>query len=322
MNRITVKTNGKIPFISALLIAQKIELRKVTDCPDGCVFSIRRQDRKRCEETLKRVGKEYKVVSDDSFSALKKRALTRTGLIVGSLIFVAVVFLYSMTITRINVSGNDLVSEETIVETVLRETSFPTVKERVDVKKIGDAVSLIKGISDASVKIEGNTVFITVLEELSPVIFDSGDVTSKYDASVTKIVVYDGEACVHNGDAIKEGDVLLKADQNGVARGEVYGRIWLNEQIVVTPERMVTYRTGRKKTVYSLVGIEERYKTDYTLYEKIEREVWMPLAVPMKFKEIIVTMKYGMKSTNRQKSVGMTQNLNCRSSSMTVAVTF
>lgn len=285
MDKIVVKTNGKIPFVTSLLLSEGIKIFDIRPEGNGCVFGIGRKDREKCRRILIKNNKEFNVVSERTPSALKKKILSRSGLIAGTFFVAAALGFYSTTITAIDVSGNDRIPSEDIIAAVRKEMPVPSPKNSVDTEKIRDSVCLLPGVSSASVNTEGNTVFVTVLEELPPVPIDSGDVKSKFDASITKIVVYNGEGAIKVGDAVKRGDVLISPDENGVARGEVFGRIFLNEQIVVPKERIVVRRTGRVKKTYSLIGREIKYKGDFLLYEKSERNVWTPLVLPLKVKE-------------------------------------
>lgn len=282
MNRIRVSTDGGSTFILGLLLANGIEAEKVENKEDGCLFGIRKKDAKKCQEVLTSRGKRFSVVTDSSFQQLKANAFKRAGLIAGMVVFFTLMTLYSLSVTRIDISGNELISSEEIEEVIRTQIKFPALKNRIDQDKIKTAVCLLHGVSEASVYLEGNSLFVSVLEELPAVKREEGDRKSLYDALVTKVIIYEGEATVKVGDTVKEGDVLVKGTEDAAARGEVYGRIWLTERIVIPSQRIVTYRTGRAKTYYSFARTKEQKKDNFSCYEVERREVWLNLVIPLK----------------------------------------
>ena len=110
-------------------------------------------------------------------------------------------------------------------------------------------------------------------------------VVSKYDALVTKIVLYEGDCHVAVGQAVKRGETLIKKTDKK-AKGDVYGRIWLNESRIISSEKLIVRRTGRKETYYCSLDSEHEYKGVFTEYETEKSEVWLPMAVPLKVKKM------------------------------------
>ena len=285
MNRTSVGTDGKIVYIVGLLLSAGIKIWNVRGDETNCVFDIMPKDVEKCKKVLLDHGKKFEMISDRSPARVWKTMLSRAGLFVGFVIIAIIMAVYSLCVTRISVSGNETISSHEIEDRVRTEISLPIWKNKIDNKKIKTAVCLLPGVSEASVSVEGNSIFVSVLEELPSVKREEGDAISKYDALVTKIVLYEGTPETEVGKTVKAGETVIKAGESGVARGEVYGRIWLTEHIVVPLQRVVTYRTGRKEIVYTSTGSEEKYSGVFSLYEAVREEVWFPMVIPIKMRK-------------------------------------
>ena len=236
-SRRTAFSDGTAAQVSNLIMLSGIKIFDVRERGDGCVFSVNSKDFGAAKKVLESKSKSFVPLGNDK-GGLLKRVVKRVGVWVGLIIFTAVAVAFSQCVTKISVSGNEEVRTEEIEEAVLKELELPSIKSVVDAERIKQNVCDIEMISDASVEIEGNTVFVNVLERLPQVKTPEGDVKSLYDALVTKIVLYEGECKTRVGDTVRAGDVLItKTDGN--ALGDVYGRVWIHEQTVVPFSRIV-----------------------------------------------------------------------------------
>lgn len=284
MNKCRIKTDGKAPFIGKLMNLSQIKLFDIRQEDEGCTFSVYEKDVPAVEKILFERGKEC--VLSEKKEPFFKKAIKRAGLWIGLIAVMAVAVVFSRCVTRIAVGGNELVETETIVEVVKRELGVvPILKRAVDTERVKSAVCDIEEISDASVKVEGNTVFVTVLERLPTIKTPQGDVESKYDALVTKVVVYEGECKTKVGETVKAGDVLIKETDKS-AKGDVYGRVWLHENVAIPFSEIALVRTGRKETVYCTGDKKPKYTGKFRLYEAEEEEIVLSTAVPVKARKV------------------------------------
>ena len=283
-SRRTAFSDGTAAQVSNLIMLSGIKIFDVRERGDGCVFSVNSKDFGAAKKVLESKSKSFVPLGNDK-GGLLKRVVKRVGVWVGLIIFTAVAVAFSQCVTKISVSGNEEVTTEEIEEAVLKELELPSIKSVVDAERIKQNVCDIEMISDASVEIEGNTVFVNVLERLPQVKTPEGDVKSLYDALITKIVLYEGECKTRVGDTVRAGDVLItKTDGN--ALGDVYGRVWIHEQTVVPFSRIVLSRTGRKQTVVFTGDKAPKYRGEFRLYETETEDVLLRLAVPFKAKKI------------------------------------
>ncbi len=261
-----------------------IKIFDVREREDGCVFSVNGKDAGSAKKILESKRKSFVPIGPDR-SGILKRAVKRVGVWVGLIVFTAVAVAFSECVTKISVSGNEEVTTEEIKEAVLQEIDLPSIKSVVDTERVKKKVCEIEMISDASVEIDGNTVFVNVLERLPQVKTPEGEVKSLYDALVTKIVLYDGKCETRVGDTVRAGDVLI-SKTDGNAQGDVYGRVWIHEQTVVPLSRIVLRRTGREQTIFFTGDKAPEYRGEFRLYETETEEVLLRLAVPFKAKKI------------------------------------
>ena len=283
MNKRLIKTDGKAPFVGKLMNLAGITVFNVRKEEDGCVFSVKEKDVPAVEKIL--CEKNKKCVVSEKKESFFKRALNRSGLWIGLLVVMAVAALFSRCVTKISVNGNENVPTEAIVEAVAREIGLPVMKSAVDPDKLIRAVCGIEEISDASVRVEGNTVFVTVLERLPAAELPHGDVKSKYDALVTRVIVYEGECLVKAGDTVKTGDVLIKETDKS-AKGEAYGRVWFHENAIIPFSEIALVRTGREETVIYTGDKKPEYRGKFDLYEVEETETVPKLPIPLKARKI------------------------------------
>ncbi len=284
MNKRRIETDGKAPFIGRLMNLSGITLFDIRQEENKCVFSVYEKDVPTVDKILFERGKEC--VLSEKKNSLFKMAVRRAGLWIGLLAVMALAVVFSRCITRITVEGNELVASETIVEVVRGELgAMPVLKSVADPERLKTAVCGIEEISDASVKIDGNTVFVTVLERLPAIKTPQGDLTSKYDALVTKVVVYEGECVTKVGETVKAGDVLIRETDKS-AKGDVYGKVWLHENVAIPFSEITPERTGRYETIYCSGDKKPEYKGKFRLYERVEEEIVLRTAVPVKARKI------------------------------------
>ncbi len=276
---ITYETEGQVSFIVNLMFFADIEIKRVKQTDKYCRFSVKSKFADKAEEILKKHEKEYKIVKNRSIKSFVLKNAQRFGLYVGLALVVTVLVIFSETITELKIGGTSLVDKETVEKATTSLYPLPSKKKEIDLDLIEKKLISIDGISNASLQIKGNVLYIEILEELEkPDVVDYNDKspkTSKYDGVVEKVVVYSGTPAVKKGDVIKKGDTLIlptKTFADGekhevCALGDVYGRIWISKHYVVTPTVKTNERTGKKKSYLIRSRSDGNPKPPYKSYE-------------------------------------------------------
>ena len=168
-----------------------------------------------------------------------------------------------------------------------------------NLKNIEKLLISLDGISNVSLEVKGNTLFVNILEEFQkPNIVDfddKSDIISNYDAIVTEITTYSGEAKVKCGDTVKKGDVLIshvKTLADGTvleskALGSVKGRVWVSKEYVIAPERVVYERTGKSTTYFTRGDFRRDIKIPYENYEYEKSQFYYKSMFPIRLNKYV-----------------------------------
>ncbi len=224
-------------------------------------------------KTLQSLAEKYGfIVTVESRSGALYRLLSllpRLGLVLTLAALTAVYGVLYGFVWRVEISGNDRVDKYVIAEALaLSGGKAGARKDAADFRAMESALRKIDGIAEATVYLKGTTLKAEVVESL---VFDKPpepvrEITSKYDAEVTRIVVRSGTALVKTGERVFKGEPLISGDvigsdgniiSSGAADGEVYGKIVLKESVGISLSQEQMSPTGRKKkcTTLSLFGL-------------------------------------------------------------------
>ncbi len=282
---VLVRTDMKGQTLFSCLAFANVKVKDVSTSESGTTFRIGKTDLVKAKTEIEKRGRVFEVVSDDTFSGFLKKTGARSGIFVGIVLFVAALVVCSLGVNRIEVLGNELVPTDSIVRAALSCVELPARKKDIKRERVENAICLVDSISSASVSVRGNTLFVTVLEELPETkIYTAPVVYSMFDAVVTKVVTLEGEAKVKEGDTVRTGDVLIEKTDK-YANGEVYGRVWYSKHLVFGEKEIVCRRTGRSVS-YCVNPESDEKSCPYSLWEKEESEKYVRTAVPMKIKKV------------------------------------
>lgn len=297
LNKAVYETESNIVFIVNLMNLSQVPVYNVKQINGICRFTVKGKYVAEAERVLAEHGKVYSKIRDDTAKEFMRRNVTRFGIYAGILLIAVFAFLWARVVTEVEISGTSRISEEEIMRAVEELTDLPAEKKNINLDELEKKIVAINGVSNVSLDIKGNIVFIDILEELPyPDVVDYNEKTpvkSKYDAIITRIVTYSGTAAAEVGDTVKKGDTLIlpqRVAEDGTtteikAMGDVYGRIWISEQYVFTPNVIVNERTGRKKTYFIAASSENSPKPPYDCYEREESVIINPL-FPVKLRKI------------------------------------
>lgn len=182
---------------------------------------------KRFESVFEDNGITASFGKSEGFFAVIERYKGRAGIVIGLFILVLSVFTSSKFVWRIDVSGNNSVSDEKILECLEKSgfglgTFIPSVNyDRLHNRFLMEC----SDISWISVNIDGNVANVLVRERSSETTENKKtytNVVAKYDAQIALITLYNGEKTVSVGDIVHKGDVLISGVIDSKSQGVRY----------------------------------------------------------------------------------------------------
>lgn len=250
-------------------------------------FTIRSRDLEKTFAILDKMCYTYTVTERSDFKSMATVAAARVGLVLGLVIFTAVLTLFYGFIWRIEIDGNQKVDDLTI-ERALSSSGVHIGKpaKNLDKDHIRNLVNSIPGILESSVEINGTLLKIDVIETTDynkPGQDNFNNLLSLYDAEVTRLITTSGTAEVKIGSVIKKGACIIGAyrldsEQNKIetpAKGEAYGKTAFSKTIDFNIKECFFLRTGKTfvSTDYSIWGLKINGKTDHGFeYFETEKE--------------------------------------------------
>lgn len=283
MGRFFFAAKSNAAFFLDLLSRERVNVFRPKTEGNEVFFSVSGGDVKRVRLLAERNGVPLRAIKDATLGSAVRKNVGRVGLYIGLALAVALIVAYSLFLTRLEISGNDLVPTETIASVVNRYVVFPAKKSDPNLQKIRVEVAKLDGIAHATVYLIGNVLHVDVTEELPKVeLFDRSDytdVTSKYDGIVTRVIAYDGTPLVSPGQEVKAGDVLVSSEMildegtdlvyKTKPFGEIYGQVRFTKQVVIPDTKIELLRSGKSKSVSSFFA-EKTVSAPFDHYE-IER---------------------------------------------------
>ena len=242
-------------------------------------------------------GVAFTLVKRSGLPELRRRYGRRLGLFIGGAIFIAAIFIADDFVWRIDVSGNEAVSDETIInELDALGFRLGTRHKNVDYDVLHNRFLLASpDISWIAVNMKGSVARVEVREYIkgggerddSPanIVADEGGV-------ITQVSDFAGSAQVKIGDEVVKGQLLISGivDYEDApteivrARGEVYAEVWREIAVrvpLVSVEKMKTDDNFSdfaikifSKTIF--FGSKGRIDTDFYDTITVKHEIVLP----------------------------------------------
>ncbi|OQB14734.1 MAG: putative stage IV sporulation protein YqfD [Firmicutes bacterium ADurb.Bin193] len=214
----------------------------------------------------------------------------RKAFAVGAGLFVLLLFVMTRFIWVIDVTGNDILSTETVLENLERAgLKTGMLSGKIDTEYIRDKMMIsLEELSWIGINIKGTTAHIEIKErEQKPDLFPKDEPCSIYaltDGVIQSIDAQNGQRLVAAGDVVKKGQLLISGALDsktgeGVryvhADGEVMARTWREITVPIPGYAEEKVRTGRSKSKH-MVKIFSFYikfftndRISYTNYDRI-----------------------------------------------------
>ena len=217
---------------------------------------------------------EITVGREEGIPILWQRVKRRYVLLIGFALFCLALFGGNLFIWDFEVTGNETVSEETILRAL--EGYGLTIGSpgmHVDQEAIRNHVLLeLPDISWLAVNVKGCTAHVQVVERLRPPEIVKEDevcnVVARRSGLVTKVQALDGQAQVLPGDTVTEGELLISgvvdSDQNGLrllhGQGSVRARTWYDLAVQIPLQYEKKTQSTRQRRRFAIDFGKKRVK--------------------------------------------------------------
>lgn len=213
---------------------------------------------KRLRQHAKKTGVRMRVTGKHGAPFTRRKYRRRTGLLVGIGVFFTFIFITSRFIWRVEVAGNERVSETQIISALEELGVMPgRLRSSIDVRG-AERRALLKldDLSLIALNIRGSAVHVVVRErEPKPVMVNPDmpcNVVAARSGQIVAMVVYSGQPMKAVGDTALEGDILasgITEDRHGQnlfkhARATVTARVQHRITVDVPLEQTHFVETG------------------------------------------------------------------------------
>lgn len=318
--RIEVKGKRAVKFLN-LTARHNIYFWDLEHDGDTLFLKIRPGDFKKLRPLLRKTGNSAKIIEKKGSLFLMLRGWQRKGLLVGILMFIFLLYFFSLFIWNISIEGNNEVSREDILAFLEKyKVKRGTLQGRIDLQELERKILLeIDELVWAGLRIQGTSLEIQVVERFQEpkIAAEAVDLVAAKDGVVVDVLVLAGEAVVEPGDTVQKGDLLISGTvtppeieediendedlaQQAVevqARGIVEAMVWYEEYVAQPLYIMESRKTGRQTRSFavkinshrfSLGGANDSPFKNYEL-EIIKRKIeWRNLSLPVE----LVTSSY------------------------------
>ncbi len=192
---------------------------------DACFFKISVRGFKSLKPLLRKTGTHVRIQKRNGMPFFFYRYRKRKILFASIFLCMAILFALSRFIWKININGNDSVTDDSIMQFLEeKNSSYGAHISAIDCTKLEEELrSCFRSIIWTSVKREGTTLTIDVQENLSastggnaaaPKEFKDQekkgyDLRALHSGTIESIYVRKGTPCVQKGDKVKKGDTLV-----------------------------------------------------------------------------------------------------------------
>lgn len=206
------------------------------------------------------------VVNTYGIKCLLHKIILRKFFISGFAIFLVALFLSTSFVTHITISGNQTVSEESILD-MLNNNGFKKGMWVYNIDKKQIQKNILKNNNELSwlwIDIKGTCANVTVRERIpKPTISDDSDYSNcvaSNDGVIIEVMPRYGKQMVYPGDVVKKGDLLIsgisetKTDNIRYihADGIIMAKTWYSATGEYHHTRCDRYLTGNSKKLYTV----------------------------------------------------------------------
>lgn len=248
-----------------------IVIWKLAKAEGGSTAYISLQDYRRLKPIIKKTHTFPYIRQKIGLPFLIFKYRKRKMFFISLLWFYALLYILSMFVWRIDFSGQERYTEETLSRFLAKKNIVGGMLCRdVHGKEIEDAIRKeYPDIGWVSVELDGTRLFVQILENVVPLVEEeqkkAKHLVADRSGKVVSIVTRQGKPMVHAGDTVKKGDILISGVVDIVGDGDtvlrkqpVYadGDVVIRSKVKYDKSFSMAYDkrvpTGRKLTVYGL----------------------------------------------------------------------
>ena len=242
------EVKGTPSYTLNLLIKSGVNTREVSVDKLYARFKVSNKESQKAQKVLEKAHREYKILSEDICANRARNRIKYASFVIGVMVSVVFIFSYSFLIFSVNIIGVKNVSEEEIFFVLEQYGKGVFLKSEIELNNLEKELVNIPNVSHAKATIKGNALNIEIVEQLSNTEIlepqTMGNIISKENAIITKMVVVSGTPVVKVGDSVKKGQVLIEATKSDI-NGEpvpcpteavIEGRIWHQEKFSISGE--------------------------------------------------------------------------------------
>lgn len=234
---------------------------------DEVILTVRVGGCRWIERNAARYGYTVAKIDERGFVFTVEKLKKRYVLIFGLALCAVTLWISSLFVWEINVSGNDEISEtEILAELDKLGVGIGTFRPRISQEYISnEMLQRIEKLSFIAVNVTGSHAEVIVREERETPEIESDEkiqnVVAAKSGVITKFTVLEGTAKFKKGDTVNAGDELVSAVKDSVSSGkrlvranaEVYARTWYEIQTQTPAQTAVKSYTGDKNTRFAII---------------------------------------------------------------------
>jgi len=251
----------------SLASREGIKIRDIHKTNEGISAYASASDYKRLRRHARNCGCRMRVERKYGLPFFFQRNRKRKGLLLGAVVALSLLILFSHSVWVIEINGNTTLSDGEILYALRQNGLYPGApKNKVDIISVEQNTLLeLPSLSWLAVSLKGSKAYVEVSDltpppEIIPLSAPCNIVAS--DAgTVLRISAFHGMATVSAGDSVAKGDLLVSGvteNGNGIhAIAEVIARVPIKIEVFVPFSSTVKEYTGKsvKKTTLHLLNL-------------------------------------------------------------------
>lgn len=225
-----------------LIIKNDVVIWDVESSEQGYIFYTGRKNLLKLKPYLQKTNMKLKLIEKYGLPYFFKKHRKRAAFLLGFLLFGVAVYILSLFVWEVKVTGEDKLVAETVLKQIEAEyVSLGTLKARIDCSKLEEALRRdFDEISWISCELKGTGLTVYLEEGMAPEKSENeitnGDIVASKDALITKMITRQGTPVAKVNDTVKKGDILISGtiyiydDNNEImetsyiaADGDIYG---------------------------------------------------------------------------------------------------
>ncbi len=246
-------------FINAL--RKRVSVIDLEKTEEFCIsVSFYTSSRRAFDDCCKEFGAEIKMQRVFGLSYVAALCKRRPGIVLGSILCIAIIFCSSLFVWEIRVEGNEKI-DDTYIISMLEGLGFKegVLKSSVDQKALKNLVLMREhNISWFAVNFDGMTAKVLIKEAMRPKTEENltrkANIIAKSDAQIIRVDALDGDAVVQKDEYVTKGQLLISAlvetRHSGAllrsAKGSVWGKTIRKFSVTVPLEYSKKVYTGNK----------------------------------------------------------------------------